>query len=437
MKRIKKMIGVLLSVACSFTVFTCVFGEKTYSETIGVTASAAEYQGVFDTCEETSPFGAIRLLGQKDRMNEILGKINENEYNWYKEGYPSSIVNFDMRVSVEDWTEATTMRIRFKSNGLASAATNSNDNNMAVGFGGLNPEGNVMLKKITIPYGKAKFVDPNGKTVSPLYYVNNMIPYFNLGRWQNCYVEMPLDGTTFGYCGPDDLTIFPVGGNVETGMQIDMSKVKYVFIRLEPMNYAGMCLDVGNVEIKKDGEWITVFDADKATIVEKAEKTWEKTIESMSANECILDPHYKESIGATTDCYRVSKIAATPCTEHVDENMDSLCDVCLNSLPHEFYDLAKDGICDDCGRAICGEGVCKDENGDGGCDVCFHTDYVEQPAPKPPVNSEDSDSENSDKNQGKGSEKNDGGCGSLIGGAVFGSAAILALSTVYIRRKRK
>ena len=433
-KKILKLSACILTALFGFSLFSAgtIYENRGYAEE---SSGETTEKYVFDECNETSPFAAIRMLGMRDRLGPNgLGILGDK---WYAKGESSSIVNLDLGVSVNDWREATAMRIRFKSNGLKSAATDANDNNIAVGFGGVSTNGADVLRKRTKPYGKAKFTLPNGKTDSQLYYINNQIPYFVCGRWQNCYIELPLDDTTFEDVTPSNGEIF--SAKPEENSQLDMSKIKYVFICFEPMNYAGICMDFGDVEIKIGGNWVTVFSAEAATEKTKS-GTWKQTLSALAGNEYIADPFFTDEYGATTGAYRLSKIEKTPCVNHSDNNSDALCDLCLSPLPHPFYDLDEDGACDDCGSGICGGGVCKDENKDGACDVCGHTDYVEavNPAPTPDPTPDPAPQpekpENSEEKSGCGS-----GCNGKIRSGVFAVTAACALSvlSIFVRKQRK
>jgi hypothetical protein len=227
-----------------------------------------------------------------------------------------------------------------------------------------------------------------GNLASDFACLTNYVQSTPLGdTWYQLYSEN-VPNAIFDYVGEYDLS----NNNIYTGKQdkdghdlvydcaVDMSQVKFVYIRLEPMNYPNMCVDFGNVEVKINGEWVTVVDLSKAVQAQKSEGvSWYETITSMNANEYILDPNYKENTGATTDAFKVEYINATPCELHVDNNYDALCDVCYGSMPHSVFDLDGDGVCDDCSVAICE--TCVDENLDGGCDVCLHTDNVKPVQP--------------------------------------------------------
>ena len=218
-----------------------------------------------------------------------------------------------------------------------------------------------------------------------------------------------------------------------------MTQVKFVFIRFEPQNYANMCLDVGNVEILVDGEWITAVDMSKAQIVQKeGGETWYEAITGMSANQCILDPNYES--GATTEAFRMETIEATLCEKHSDSDGDGYCDRCFATVPHMFIDVLpigdKDGLCDECGNAVCGDGKCVDENGDGGCDVCGHSNYVEQPEPEP----EPEPDPTPEPGGADSSDDSEGGCGGVIAvgaGSIVLAGAAIAVAAVVVRKKRK
>jgi len=113
---------------------------------------------------------------------------------------------------------------------------------------------------------------------------------------------------------------------------------------------------------------------------------------------------------------------------------------CFAAVPHMFIDVLpignKDGLCDTCGLAVCGEGKCVDANGDGGCDVCGHTDYVEQPEPEP----DPEPGTNEGGNQGSADDGGEGGCGGAIaigaGSLVLAGVTVLA-AVAMLRKKRK
>lgn len=426
MKSMKKWIsGLITSVATALVAITCVFAP--------VTASAATYTPEFDVCEETSPFRAVRILGQKEKINAQPGHYVNGEYIWAVAGNPSPQVNLNFAVSVNDWSNATEMRIRFKSNGLESANTNSGDNNIAVGFGGWNDSNSGIFRKITKPFGNAKFTDANEKSVSGLYYVNSNIPYFNVGRWQNCYVQIPLDAESFQDVAPSENNIFKLGPVSGSEDKLDMTRIEFVYIKLEPMNYNAMCFDFGDIEIKINGEWVKVFDSTQGSIATKKSNN-RNTILALQDNQWFLDPHYDETVGTTTDGYQLSVIEATPCVIHTDANVDSRCDLCLGPVPHYNYDLFGDGECDDCGKSICGDGVCVDETGDGGCDVCYHRDYVAQP--EPPVDDEPETPIGPSVPPAGGNEGKKDGCGSVIGVAPF-AVVTFATALVCVFKKKE
>ena len=98
----------------------------------GVSADTG-YTAHFDTSGETSPFAAVRLTVQTD-------PLYKNTNDWFVSGEPSSRVALEMALSVTDWSKATEMRIRFKSNALPNSPSTSHDNNMAIdhNVGGLS-----------------------------------------------------------------------------------------------------------------------------------------------------------------------------------------------------------------------------------------------------------------------------------------------------------
>lgn len=431
--------------------------------------SAEEY--VYPTINETTPFDGVRITGINQRVQNILGTdSNTGKHLWSVDGKPSGMVNLDLTVEKSDWSNATAMRFRLKSNQSPEANTSAQDNNIAFGFGVKSATSDKIVLKMIKPYSNVQFVKPNDQSQGQLYFINSQIPYFSMGRLMNTYIKAGLNESTFGnvttyvqstpngdtwynlysenlqnnifdYVGEYDLsdeTIY-TGATNKDGQKlvkdsaVDMSQVKFVFIRFEPQNYANMCVDIGNVEILVNGVWETAVDMSKATIAEKSEsKTWYETVTTMTANQCILDPTYES--GATTQALKMELVKKTACKVHNDNNLDGLCDLCFENTPHYNYDLFGDGVCDDCGKSICGDGVCVDENGDGGCDVCYHRDYVAQP--EPPVDDEpETPIGPIDPPAGEnGGQKDDGGCSGVIGIAPW---AVLLVGGVAISKKRK
>ena len=447
---------------------------------------AEEY--TYPDIEETSPFAGVRVTGINQRVQNILGTGSEKgvvnaqgmqlyKHLWSVEGKPSGIVNLDLAVEISDWSKASAMRIRIKSNKLPEANADAQDNNIAIGYGVKSATSNKIVLKMDKPYsGGVSFNKQNGDMQSSLFFINDQIPYFSMGRQMNTYVTANLDGTTFGnltdyvqstpngdtwytlydkneqknifdYVGEydlDDSTIYTGetdkdGNKLVKDSEVDMTQVKFVFIRFEPQNYANMCLDVGNVEILVDGEWITAVDMSKAQIVQKeGGETWYEAITGMSANQCILDPNYES--GATTEAFRMETIEATLCEKHSDSDGDGYCDRCFATVPHMFIDVLpigdKDGLCDECGNAVCGDGKCVDENGDGGCDVCGHSNYVEQPEPEP----EPEPDPTPEPGGADSSDDSEGGCGGVIAvgaGSIVLAGAAIAVAAVVVRKKRK
>ena len=481
----KRIFGRTVSIALLlFALLFAVFGA-------GFTAARAE-EYTYPVLEETSPFAGVRVTGINQRVQNILGTGSEKgvvnaqgvqlyKHLWSVEGKPSGIVNLNLAVEVSDWSNASAMRIRIKSNKLPEANANAQDNNIAIGYGVKSATTDKIVLKMDKPYsGGVSFNKQNGDMQSSLYFINDQIPYFSMGRQMNTYVTANLDDKTFGnltdyvqstpngdtwytlydkneqenifdYVGEYDLedpTIYTGktdkdGNKLVNDSPVDMTQVKFVFIRFEPQNYANMCLDVGDVEILVDGEWITAVDMSKAQIAQKESgETWYDAITGMSANQCMLDPNYES--GATTEAFRMETIEATPCGSHADANGDGYCDRCFAAVPHLFIDVLpignKDGLCDTCGLAVCGEDKCVDANGDGGCDVCGHTDYVEQPEPEP--GSEPGTDGADDGSNGNQSETTDdggeGGCNSAIGaGSLVLAAGAVSVSLTAARKKRK
>ena len=398
----------------------------------GVSADTG-YTAHFDTCGETSPFAAVRLTVQTD-------PLYKNTNDWFVSGEPSSRVALEMALSVTDWSKATEMRIRFKSNALPNSPSTAHDNNMAIGFVGRAADGK-LYRKINKPYSSLRFMTQSETVAAQLYYINDQIPFFSMGRQMNCYIQAPLAEGSFGWYGEAENNVVALGNDAVGEIS---GEVRFATILLEPQNYGGMCLDIGDVEVKVGGVWQKAFDASKAELITKAaDKTWAQTLEGMTANQCILEPFVEQ---CTTECCRVELIEATPCETHADANGDGYCDRCFAAVPHMFIDVLpignKDGLCDTCRLAVCGEGKCVDANGDGGCDVCGHTDYVEQPEPEP--GSEPGTDGADDGSNGNQSETTDdggeGGCGGAIaigaGSLVLAGVTVLA-AVAMLRKKRK
>ena len=392
----------------------------------GVSADTG-YTAHFDTCGETSPFAAVRLTVQTD-------PLYKNTNDWFVSGEPSSRVALEMALSVTDWSKATEMRIRFKSNALPNSPSTAHDNNMAIGFVGRAADGK-LYRKINKPYSSLRFMTQSETVAAQLFYINDQIPFFSMGRQMNCYIQAPLAEGSFGWYGEAENNVVALGNDSVGDI---LGDVRFATILLEPQNYGGMCLDIGDVEVKVGGVWQKAFDASKAELITKAaDKTWAQTLEGMTANQCILEPFVEQ---CTTECCRVELIEATPCETHADANGDGYCDRCFAAVPHMFIDVLpignKDGLCDTCGLAVCGEGKCVDANGDGGCDVCGHTDYVEQPEPEP----DPEPGTNEGGNQGSADDGGEGGCGGAIaigaGSLVLAGVTVLA-AVAMLRKKRK
>ena len=246
-----------------------------------------------------------------------------------------------------------------------------------------------------------------GNLSSDFACLTNYVQSTPLGdTWYQFYSENKTNAI-FDYVGEYDLSDNSIytgksdkdGNALVYDCEVDMSQVKFVYIRLEPMNYPNMCVDFGNIEVKINGEWVTVVDIAKASCAQKLNGvSWYDTITGMTANQYLLDPNYEEVTGATTEAFKVEYVTATQCEVHEDNNYDALCDVCYGPMPHSIFDLDGDGVCDDCNVAICE--TCVDTNADGACDLCLHTDKVEKPV-KP-----DSSSSTANKNS-SALDKND------------------------------
>ena len=77
-----------------------------------------------------------------------------------------------------------------------------------------------------------------------------------------------------------------------------------------------------------------------------------------------------------------------------------------------------------------------DENGDGGCDVCGHSNYVEQPEPEPELEPDPTP----ELGGTDSSDDSEGGCGGVIAigaGSIVLAGAAISAAVVAVRKKRK
>lgn len=199
----KRIFGRTVSIALLlFALLFAVFGA-------GFTAARAE-EYTYPVLEETSPFAGVRVTGINQRVQNILGTGSEKgvvnaqgvqlyKHLWSVEGKPSGIVNLNLAVEVSDWSNASAMRIRIKSNKLPEANANAQDNNIAIGYGVKSATTDKIVLKMDKPYsGGVSFNKQNGDMQSSLFFINDQIPYFSMGRQMNTYVTANLDDKTFG-----------------------------------------------------------------------------------------------------------------------------------------------------------------------------------------------------------------------------------------------
>ena len=185
-----------------FALLVAVFGA-------GFTAARAE-EYTYPVLEETSPFAGVRVTGINQRVQNILGTGSEKgvvnaqgvqlyKHLWSVEGKPSGIVNLNLAVEVSDWSNASAMRIRIKSNKLPEANANAQDNNIAIGYGVKSATTDKIVLKMDKPYsGGVSFNKQNGDMQSSLFFINDQIPYFSMGRQMNTYVTANLGDKRFG-----------------------------------------------------------------------------------------------------------------------------------------------------------------------------------------------------------------------------------------------
>lgn len=342
------------------TIFICLAGFVFTILSIPVCSVSAEI-------DNTSAFDAVRVTQNYGNDKELIP-------DWGASGYSSGIICFDMAVQESDWSQATAVRIRITSVDNGSyGPSNSGNNDISFGYAGLSTAG---TGKVLITRNKAysdiKFTFPNGAPHSLLYYpYGEAEPAINIARTFTGCIEFQLNDNTFGPQNGDAGThIFDREGE-PVGSTVDMSQIKFVYVRYDCFNLKGRIHNFGNVEIKVNGVWKTVVDMSKAAIAQKQDDTsWYDTITGLEANQVILDPYYHDSKNVSTAAMSLSKIAASACTEHVDNNGDKHCDRCFKTEAHQGWDIDVDGICDDCNEAICT--TCEDKNLNGLCDECGH-----------------------------------------------------------------
>lgn len=91
-KKILKLLACILTALFGFTLFSAgtIYENRGYAEE---SSGETTEKYVFDECNETSPFTAIRMLGMRDRLGPNgLGILGDK---WYAKGESSSIVNLD------------------------------------------------------------------------------------------------------------------------------------------------------------------------------------------------------------------------------------------------------------------------------------------------------------------------------------------------------
>ena len=443
--KFKKLISTI-ALAAAMTAGAAAVPAASYS------ASAAEAI----VCETTTAFDAVRFTQQRT--------VTE----WTQQDGPTGQIFFMFKTSVSDWSEATNIRFRIQSNKIQGAADNSNGNNLAIGYGGKmdfdwileqdgktqqdvdmykNIYGNDIVRMINNKYADGvKFTKEDGSPSGNVYFIDAggpTLPYFNMGRLYNGFIEASLASDQWRQEDSGEFTQWKRpnnGGGFTWNMPVDMTTIDHFFIKLEPKNYAGMCIDIGDVEIKVNDQWVTVFDSSEAELVKKDEgKTWVETYQAMTPNQVIMDPNRADSFNATTTTFTMTYIEATTCAVHNDGNSDGVCDRCFERIPHELWDIDEDGKCDDCKKEYCE--TCEDSDNDGVCDECYHfvEGYVEPPAEvDPPAGGNSGSGENggsSSGNTNNSSTNKKGGCKGAIGGVSVG--AILGVGAVCMLLKKK
>lgn len=408
---------------------------------LGVSTNGANVKArgeayVPDMSKETVPFDAVRVVGQNEKtrevMNTVNGVVNTAYPNWSMVGGPPAHTALDLAVSQADWSEVSAMRIRLMSHKTPDAPADASGNNIAIGISGLNQAGNNIVQMVTKPNsGKVRFARPDESDIGTLYWINDSIPFFSMGRYMNCYVQIDLsDGLegAFNYMATNQNKLFTSAGNATTN-PIDIENIKNVFIYFEPFNYENICMDFGTVDVKIGNTWTTVFDISKGGLVEKLPtKGWYQTVVGLNPNQAIMDPCQADSFNTDMSCCDVYKVKKTACAEHINSNGDCFCDVCFASVPHWFSNIEDDDEnlpCELCGEHICGKGVCYDLDHDGGCDVCNHREYVDQGSPNPPSSSDSSDG------------KKKSGCGSSMIGVSALTTGALGLALVRLFKKKE
>ena len=392
-----------------------------------ITAAFAVMIGV---CAANSLGVSADALGDPCVFDAVQVEQVKKAPDWAASGEASGQVFLNFAVEESDWTDATALRIRLQSlNNGNFLPNNSGGNNIAVAIGAKSTRTDNTVWQINTPYSDVKYVYPTGEAGPNLYFINTNIPYFVVPREYTGCVELQLNETTWKEeSGTIGRSIRAIAG--ETGQSaIDMSQVRYVSIKFEPLNYEGIVMNFGNIEINVNGNWKTVVDVSKTQLVTKPqEKTWSEAIAALTANQAMMDPVYTDSLNVNTSAFEIRKMPATPCAEHIDLGSNGVCDRCFELLPHVAWDSDEDGFCDDCNKPCCAEGMHVDQDRDGFCDICDHLLEKKDPAEENPT-AEGNTSENGD-------EKKDKGCGGTVLVSIGATVTAIAFSA-YVSLKRK
>ena len=416
-----------------------------------VTQNASAAEAI--VCETTTAFDAVRFTQQRT--------VSE----WTTQNGPTGQIFFMFKTDVHDWSQATNIRFRIQSNKIQGASDSSNGNNLAIGFGGKMDfdwiaeqegktqadadlyeqfYGNDIVRMINNKYADGvKFTKEDGSSSGNVYFIDAggpTLPYFNMGRLYNGFIEASLAADQWQQESSSEGSQWKRpnnGGGFTWNIPVDMTTIDHFFIKLEPKNYAGMCIDIGNIDIKINGEWVNVVNVSETELVKKEEgKTWVETYQGMTANQVLMDPNRIDSYNSTTTTFTMTYVEATPCAEHNDGNSDGVCDRCFKRIPHELWDIDENGKCDDCQKTYCES--CTDADNDGTCDECYHfvENYVEPPVGGDP-NGGGTNSGNNGNNGNNSSSGKKGGCKGAIGGVTAGAILGLGAVCTFLKKKRK
>ena len=406
MKNIKKTIGGIIAAIAVF------LGSAFCS--VGVNASA-------DVIGDPCAFDAIQVQQVKKAPD------------WSTAGEAAGQMFLNFAVEKSDWTGATAIRIRLQSlNNGDFLSNDSAGNNIAVAIGAKSTQTDNTIWEINKPYSDVKYVYPTGEAGPQLYFINTNTSYFVVPREYTGYVELQLNDTTWkAESGTVGRHIRARSGETDAS-ELDMSAVKFVSIKFEPLNYEGIVMNFGDIEINVNGTWETVVDASEVDLVTKSsDKTWSEAIAAMTANQAMMDPCYVDSVNVNTSAFELREMQATPCASHVDLAGDGVCDRCFEMLPHVAWDIDANGLCDDCNEACCGEGLCVDNDNNGYCDTCEHVVENDE-------TDDSSNSSNSSNSSGGGNEdKPEKGCKGTLSGALGTVFMLMGIYGLYVLKRKE